>query len=268
MITSFRMYNAGPRVEAAWRALFTRVFADAGVEVEIVQHSFPRPIEALWSEPELCAAFMCGWPFARSTEGQQAIVAPVPAPARYEGLPRYCSDFVVRESSGWNSLEATFGHRFGWMSRNSHSGFNAPRAYLSALVTGTRPALFSEARGPLGAPMTTLAALQDETVDVVALDGYWLDLLRYHHPERWQGLRVVASTEWAPIPLLVAARGVDPEVVKTLRDFLLEVDKRPGYGPLLRETLVARFVRPDLGAYPALDERVREAERRGYAEIA
>jgi len=116
--------------------------------------------------------------------------------------------------------------------------------------------------------MTTLAALQDETVDVVAIDGYWLDLLRYHHPEKWQGLRVVASTEWAPIPLLVAARGVDPALVQRLRDFLLEVDKRPGYGPLLRETLVARFVMPDLDAYPALDERVREAERRGYAEIA
>jgi ABC-type phosphate/phosphonate transport system substrate-binding protein len=262
------MYNAGPRAEAAWRALFTRVFADAGLDVAIIQHSFPKPIDALWSEPELCCAFMCGWPFVRSTEGQQPIVAPVPSPSRYEGLPRYCSDFVVRESSGWNSLEATFGHRFGWMSRNSQSGFNAPRAYLSGLVTSARAALFSEVRGPLGAPMATLAALLDDTVDVVAIDGFWLDLLRYHHPEKWQGLRVIASTDWTPIPLLVAAQGIDPGVVASLREFLCGIDAGATYKPLLREALVARFVTPDLAAYPVLEAMAREAEGRGYPHIA
>lgn len=267
MITSFRMYNAGPRAEAAWRALFTRVFTDAGVDVEIVQHSFPKAIDALWSEPELCGAFMCGWPFVRSTEGQQAIAAPVPSPARYEALPRYCSDFVVRESSGWNSLEATFGHRFGWMSRNSQSGFNAPRAYLSGLVTSARPALFSEVRGPLGAPMTTLAALVDETVDVVAIDGFWLDLLRYHHPEKWQGLRVVASTEWAPIPLLVASSHTDESVTQRVRDVLIDLDRETAYKPLLREVLVSKFVAPVLESYKVLEKMEHDAIIRGYSEI-
>ena len=267
MITSFRMYNAGPRAEAAWRALFTRVFQDAGVDVQIVQHGFPTPIDALWSEPGLCCAFMCGWPFVRSTGGQQAIAAPVPSPARYEGLPRYCSDYVVRAASGWTSLEETFGHRFGWMSANSNSGFNAPRAHLASLVSTGRASLFSEVSGPLGAPMTTLAALREEKVDVVALDSFWLDLLRYHHPEKWEGLRVVGSTPWTPIPLLVAARDVDPAIVTRLRDFLVGADSLPDYRPLLREALVTRFVIPEMDTYPALDEMAHEAMRRDYAEI-
>ena len=267
MITSFRMYNAGPRAEAAWRALFTRVFADAGVDIQVVHHAFPKPIDALWSEPELCCAFMCGWPFVRSTEGQQAIAAPVPSPARYEGLPRYCSDYVVRESSGWTSLEETFGHRFGWMSKNSQSGFNAPRSHLASLVTESRPTLFSEVRGPLGAPTTTLGALRDQTVDVVALDGFWLDLLRYHHPERMEGLRVIGSTPWAPIPLLVAAPGVDLEIVTRLREFLGGLDSLPEYRPLLREALLARFTCPESSSYAVLQEMAMEAERRGYAQI-
>jgi len=267
MITSFRMYNAGPRAEAAWRALFTRVFRDAGAEVEIVQHGFPAPIDALWSDPDLCCAFMCGWPFMRSAEGQQAIAAPVPSPPRYEGLPRYCSDYVVRAASGWNSLEETFGHRFGWMSANSHSGFNAPRAHLAGLVTAERPSLFREVSGPLGAPMTTLTALREEKVDVVALDSFWLDLLRYHHPEKWEGLRVVGSTPWTAIPLLVAARGVDPTIVARLRDFLVALDGDSSYRPLLRETLVARFVSPPLETYGCLEAMAQEATSRGYAAI-
>ena len=267
MITSFRMYNAGPRAEAAWRALFTRVFRDAGIQVEIIQHGFPTPIDALWSEPELCSAFMCGWPFVRSTQGQQAIAAPVPSPARYEGMPRYCSDYVVRAATGWTSLDETFGHRFGWMSANSNSGFNAPRAHLAGLITSERPSLFSEVSGPLGAPMTSLAALREEKVDVVALDSFWLDLLRYHHPEKWEGLRVVGSTPWTPIPLLVAARDVDPAIVARLRDFLLGVDRNPDYRPLLREALLARFVRADPGAYAALEDLAREAGERDYAVI-
>jgi hypothetical protein len=124
--TSFRMYNAGPRAAAAWRTLFGRVFADLALDIRIIEHGWPDPIDALWQRPDLCGAFMCGWPFVRSARAIQPIAAPVPSPPRYAGLPRYCSEFLVRADSGWTSLAQTFGHRFGWMAADSQSGFNAP----------------------------------------------------------------------------------------------------------------------------------------------
>ena len=60
MITSFRMYEAVPSAAAAWRALFEQVFVDLGLDIAIIEHRFPQPIDALWAEPELCCAFM--WP--------------------------------------------------------------------------------------------------------------------------------------------------------------------------------------------------------------
>ena len=69
------------------------------------------------------------------------------APPRYRGLPRYCSEFLVREEGGWESLEETFGHRFGWMAADSQSGFNAPRAHLAQFASAGRPA-----RGPWKKP--------------------------------------------------------------------------------------------------------------------
>lgn len=267
MIAAFRMYEAGPKASAAWRALFERVFADAALDIRIIEHRFPEPIEALWAEPGLACAFMCGWPFARSTAGQQPIAAPVPSPRRYQGLPRYCSDYLARAESAWTALEQSFGHRFGWMAEGSHSGFNAPRAHLAGFVSGERPRLFSESIGPLGNPARALEALRGRHVDVVALDSYWLELIARHHPERVEGLVRLGSTPWAPIPLLVAAPGIDPEVVTALRRQLFRVNELPVYRALLDDVLLQRFVAPDASAY-AETERMREsAERAGYATI-
>ncbi len=261
------MYEAVPAAAVAWRALFGRVFADLDLDIRVIEHRHPQPIDALWAERELCCAFMCGWPFARSQVPMQAIAAPVPSPPRYGGKPRYCSDFVARAESGFTRLEDAFGHRFGWMAEGSHSGFNAPRAHLAGFVNAERPKLFGESIGPLGNPARTLEALRAGTVDVVAVDGFYLDLVRHHEPMRLDGLRVIGSTPWAPIPLLVAAPGIPAEVVGRLQGHLTRVHELPGYAPLLEPALLSRFAVPDVDAY-AETERMRErAERAGYAAI-
>ena len=267
MIASFRMYEAVPRAAGAWRRLFERVFADVGQKIEIIEHRWPQPIDDLWGRPDLCCAFMCGWPFVRRRNAMQAIAAPVPSLPRYAGLPRYCSEFLVREESGWRSLEETFGHRFGWMTMESQSGFNAPRAYLARFITRERPALFAEVRGPLGTPGKTLEALRSGDVDVVAADSYFLDLCRDHEPERVAGLRCVGRTPWTPIPLLVAAPGVDASVVATLCQHLLGLHEQPHYRALLADVLLSRFVAPDVGSYLELESMAREAARIGYEVI-
>jgi ABC-type phosphate/phosphonate transport system substrate-binding protein len=261
------MYNAGPKAAAAWRALFGRVFADAGLDVRMIEHGWPRPIEALWDEPGLFSAFMCGWPFARSTVGMQAIAAPVPSPARYRSLARYCSDYLVREDSGWTTLEETFGRRFGWMAESSQSGFNAPRADLARHVSPQRSRLFAEAIGPLGNPARTLEALRERRVDVVALDGFYIDLVRHHDPEKLAGLRVVGSTPWTPIPLLVAAPGIDAALVEGLRRQLLGLHEVPAYTPLLADVLLTRFDAPAPGAYAELERLARISLEAGYDAI-
>ena len=266
MLTSFRMYNAVPRAAQAWRALFERVFAETKVGIQIVDHGWPVPIDSLWRETELCCAFMCGWPFVRSGR-MQAIAAPVPSPQRYEGLPRYCSEFLVRADSGFRSLEDTFGHRFGWMAADSQSGFNAPRAHLARFVSPQRPALYATVRGPLGTPMRTLEALRAGEVDVTALDSFFLDLCRHHEPARLDGVRSVATTPWTPIPLLVAAPGVDSGTVARLRSHLVGIHAQPFYGRLLADVLLARFVEPDVQAYRELESMAHFAADAGYETI-
>ena len=265
MIASFRMYEAGEGAARAWRALFARVFADAGMSVQIVEHRWPAPIEELWAREDLGAAFMCGWPFVRSAVAMQAIAAPVPAHARYHGLPRYRSEFLVRAESGWTALEQTFGHRFGWMTRGSHSGFNAPRSHLSAYASAQRPSLYTRVVGALGTPARSLRALREGEVDVVAVDGFYLDLLRRHERAVLEGLRRVAVTAWAPIPLLVAAPAAAD--VEGLRRHLVAIGSMPGYRALLDDVCVARFVAPQLDSYRLLEDLAIAAAARGYETI-
>lgn len=261
------MYNAVAPAATAWREMFGRVFAQTGEPIEIVEHAWPATLDALWSDPELACAFMCGWPFVRSSRAMQAIAAPVPSPARYGHQARYCSEFLVRETSGWTTLEATFGHRFGWMAPNSQSGFNAPRAHLATFISPSRPELYREVTGPLGTPMRTLEALQRGDVDVVALDSYFLDLCRRHEPQRLAGLRCVATTPWTPIPLLVAAPQADASTVAAIREKLLGLHADPSYAPLLDAVVLERFVAADVPAYRALEAMAQQAAERGYAEI-
>jgi ABC-type phosphate/phosphonate transport system substrate-binding protein len=267
LVTSLRMYNATPAVAAAWRALFERVFTAVGADVRFVDHRYPQPIAALWEEPGLCAAFMCGWPFVHSNRGLQAIAAPVPSPVRYAGLARYCSEFLVREASGWTSLEDTFAHRIGSMPPDSQSGFNAPRALLARYVTERRRTLYRESLGPFMTPAKLLDAVRANEVDVVAVDGFYLDLVRHAEPAMLAGLRTVATTPWTPIPLLVAAPGVDRKLVARLRENLVTLHDDSASAACLRAVALARFVVPDVASYAQLPEMARFAIERSYETI-
>lgn len=267
LTTSLRMYNATPAAAKAWRALLEPVFAAVGADVRFVEHRAPQPITSLWREPGLCGEFMCGLPFVRAEPAMQPIAAPVPSPARYAGLPRYCSEFLVRDDSGFASLEDTFGHRIGWMPPDSQSGFNAPRALLARYVTDARRMLYRQSRGPLMTPAQLLEAMLGRDVDVVAIDSFFLDLVRHHEPSRLARVRTIATTPWTPIPLLVAAPDVDAALVARLRECLVALHEQPSATQHLRDVALTRFVAPDIRSYAQLLEMARFADARGYGAI-
>lgn len=263
-IASFRMYNATPAVSAAWRALFDRVFAELDWQVEVIPHAWPAPLPSLWQRPDLVCGFMCGLPFAQGMAPVVPLVAPVPSPSAYDGQPRYRSELLARADRGWRSVEDAFGHRFGWMARHSQSGYEAARQMLAPLAA-TRGALFSASVGPLDTPMRALEALQAGTIDVTALDSYFLDLVRHHDPDRLAGLATIACTPWTPNPLLVASATLPDAAREPLIDRLCQLDRDERYADLLAGVQVRRFARPDVSAYRPL--ALAAADAAGYGEI-
>ncbi len=101
----------------------------------------------------------------------------------------------------------------------------------------------------------------------MAVDGFYLDLLRRHEPAMLEGLRRVATTEWFPDPAPGRFARRARRAVGRLRRHLVAAHGRPEYRPLLADACVARFVAPALDSYRVLEEVARAAEAKGYPEI-
>lgn len=274
LITSTRMYDVAPAARTAWHALLHAAHARAGLDVRFIEHAWPTPIGELWERPGLCGAFMCGWPFVRAIrEGRRytPMAGVVPSWPAYAGLPRYRSEFLVRADSDGENLADMRGSRYGWMVRDSQSGWNAPRAALAALLPVGGPAhrkLFAESKGPYGNPRGLLRALAGNEIDLTAVDGWYLDLLRAHDPDALSGLRTLAYTPWTPNPLLVAGPDVDMDAAGRLSEALLSMHQDEQFRQLLLQAHVARFVQPDAARYDQLADMERQAAEHGYEEIA
>lgn len=260
LVVNARMYSAAPAVKAAWQALFDRVAAMSGVALSYLDHAAPASLEALWARDDLGAALMCGFPFASAVEKPHLLAAPVPSPPRYAGKPRYCTDFIVREDKPFRTLPDTFGGRIGWTVAHSQSGYNAVRHHVAGL--GPLPP-YAKWVGPLITPRGVIDAVMEGAIDVGPLDSYFHDLLRRHDPVAASRLRVVASTEMAPIPPLVASRSVDVDAISRVRRALLSCHLSSDMTGIFDTLLLSRFEAVDAGDYQVLISWAQDANVRG-----
>ena len=267
LIANARMYSSTPRAAAAWRALFEIVADRADVALTKIDHPFPAPLEALWERDDLGAAFMCGWPYARNFTRHRLVAAPVPSPPRYEGRPIYFTDFVVRADSSIRSLNDVLGLRFAYTVETSHSGWNAPRHHLLKFHTPERTRLFAETLGPFVTPLRALAAVIDGTTDAAPIDSYVIDLIRAHDPATAATIRVIETTEPAPVPPLVASPATDPAIAVRIGDAFVALADDRAAAPHMAALLLKGFARPSAGEYRIILERAAAAEAAGYARI-
>ena len=263
-IANARMYAVTPEAEAAWEAMFARVAAEAGVPLAYEAYPAPKPLDLLWRRPDLGAAFMCGFPIALGLAAVVPLAAPVPDAPWAGGRGLYRSDFVVRAEAPYRRLEDTFGGTIGWTVVHSHSGFNAPRHHLLPFRRADGAPLFSASLGDLVTARAIVDAVLDGRIDVGPLDGYWHLLLRRHRPDIADRLRVVASTDVAPLPALVAAPGLGADGAEALRRAFADAAARPWFPPLAEALCLTGFVPVTRADYGPTLAWAAEAEAAGY----
>jgi ABC-type phosphate/phosphonate transport system substrate-binding protein len=246
MIANARMYSVSPQAGELWRSLLGAVSGHAGLEVQVLEHPPPAPIEQLWEREDKAAVFMCGLPFSRSSPQPQLIAAPVPSPPDFRGLPQYWSELVVRKDSSFERIEDTFGTRLALTAPDSQSGCLAALYYLMNRTT-TFP-LYKEVVAPQITPLGAMSAVINGSAEVAPIDSYAHRLLQKYRAELTCEVRVIARTEPTPIPPLVASI----EGLNTLQSALLHAHEMPGIADLMNDLLLERFVRADPKSYDAL----------------
>jgi len=151
-----------------------------------------------------------------------------------------------------------------WTVEHSHSGFNALRHHLLAYRTPQLPALYRDTVGNLITARNVLDAVREGRIDVGPLDAYWHLLIARHAPELTGGVRVLSSTEVAPMPAFVAAAGVPAEVIGRLRTAFLAAGGQSWFGPLAELLLLEGFAEVSEETYAPLLGWERAAKAAGY----
>jgi hypothetical protein len=246
MIANARMYSVSPEVAGLWRTLLTAVIEHAGLDITLLEHTAPAPIDELWQRPDKAAVFMCGLPFSRSNPRPVLIAAPVPSPPAFRGLPQYWSEMVVRKASRFQTIEDTFGGRIALTVPDSQSGCLAALCFLMA--DARQFPLYREIITPQVTPLGAMSAVIDGAADVAPIDSYAYCLLQKYRRDMTSQLRVIARTPHTPIPPLVASNGG----FEALQGAFLEADRIAAIAPLMQGLLLERFVRPDPSSYDAL----------------
>lgn len=263
-IANARMYSVNAPARVAWAELFSLVSRESGVDLDVVDHAFPAPLAELWSRPDLAAAFMCGLPYIRTGNPPKPIAAPVPRHAPVAGQPVYATCLVVKAGSPFQTIEDTFGGRVGYTVEDLHSGWNALRHHLLPYWLARGSNLYRESVGPLYTPRRVIEALLSDTIDIGPLDSYALDLMLRHEPDLRERIRIVATTEAAPIPFLVASAGCPDMIVTRLREAFLALGGAPKAAELREQLCLERFAPVNLADYEIVARWEDEAKAAGY----
>lgn len=248
------MYAVGAQAGELWRALLSTVTAQAGLNVEVIEHAPPAAIDDLWRRSDLAAVFMCGLPYSRANPQPTLIAAPVPSPAEFAGRPEYWSELVVRSDSPFYDLESTLGGRICFTAPNSQSGYAAALQCLMAFdaaragKAGARRPLYREITAPAVTPLGAVTAVVAGTADVAPIDAYAYRLLQKYRGDLTSQLRTVARTARTPIPPLVASI----EGATGLRAAFTAAHRDPALKVLLAGLELSHFVAPDPRDYDAL----------------
>ncbi len=261
-IANARMYAVAPGAAAAWKNLFAWLADASGVELQVIDHAFPAALDNLWNRPDLGAAFMCGWPYARRAEKPKLVAAPIPAAVRYGGEPVYFTDLVVRADSPFQTLADTFGHRLAYTATGSHSGFNAQRFHLASRYGAEKH--YPPWVGPYVTPRKIVEALLAGEADIGPLDSFAHDLMRRHAPELMAGIRTLETTDAAPIPALIASPATPDAIVERLRAALLSVGDRPELADMRDQLCLSGFGLTHPADYQVTLDRAAAAEASGH----
>ena len=257
-IACSRMYNLSPGITGLWGSLFAWLSRQSGVELEIIPHAAPAPLSELWARPDMGVVFMCGFPFSRLAPEDRPIplAAPISLASWAGGQPVYASHIVAARDTIFGSDDLATA-RWGWTVRDSQSGYNAPREFLA------KQPYARDVRNTVGQllnPRGVVEAIRSGTIDVGAIDAYAYQLLEMHERDMIAPLRIVATTEPAPFPLLVASRQLSPDTVLALKDTLLHAHQSDEGQAILASLGLAACAEPDMIEYDRLTARARDTD--------
>lgn len=224
-----------------------------GIGVHFVNEVDWRQRERMLAEGEAHIGFVCGLQYVQKRDELnadiQVLAAPVMRSSRYNDLPIYFSDVVVRRDSPFRWFEDLRDTAWAYNEPTSHSGCNLVRYYLAQ--RGETSNYFKRVAGS-GAHQESLRMVLEREVDATAIDSTVLELEQKLRPEIAEDLRVIETLGPSPIPPAVISRRVPRFVRRSVRHALLDMHNRSEGRTILSAALLRRFARASDSDYDTI----------------
>ncbi|CAA9586790.1 ABC transporter, substrate-binding protein (cluster 12, methionine/phosphonates) [uncultured Synechococcales cyanobacterium] len=237
-----------------------------GIETQLEQSQCDPLADPILQHDQLDLAFICGLPFVqyqRVTPTQlEALVAPVMQSERYQNRPVYFSEVIVKADSNFKTFNDLLGKTLCFNDPGSNSGYNLLR---HRLIQGKYPSRFFNKVIQSGSHQRSIQLVIEGLADCSAIDSTVLEEELRNSPELAKCLRVADSIGPCPMPPVVVAQHLGPELIDCLQSLLLQPD------PQLQAAMVkAQIRRYDLVQsqdYEPLGDLYDAALEAGYTTI-
>jgi ABC-type phosphate/phosphonate transport system substrate-binding protein len=176
----------------------------------------------------------------------------------------YFTDVVVRRDDPAGTFADLRGRIWAYNDEGSHSGYNVVRHHLLAL--GETGGYFGRVVRS-GAHQRSIDLVLDRQIDASGIDSTVLETEMVRRPELGTALRTIAAIGPSPIPPVVVARQLDPELKGRLRELLLGMSADPAGRVVLAGGRMAGFVSVRDADYDPIRAMVRRAEGAGFRSL-
>lgn len=243
--------------DALWRILYTHAAALGLSAPEFLDRQ--RGYQAIWSDPDLAFAQVCGLPLTTTLQGRvRLLAAPVYDFPGCDGSS-YRSVIVVRKAAPYAALADLAGAIVAINASDSHSGHTALHHAVADLAKGRR---FFGPQVETGAHVASLRAVKAGTADACACDCVTFGLIARHRPDRLAGLRVLAQTEAAPAPPYVTRSTASDQDVAHWREALCRTFADPRSAAARATLGLQGLTFPTLAKYRRITEMTAVAHAR------
>jgi len=246
-----------PNLTSVYAYVTARVGRVLGTPAELIEG---RDFEQL-RNGSVDLAFLCGLPYVRLCRERpgmlRLLAAPVLDEPRYEELPVYFSEVIVRRGDRARSFGDLRGRSWAHNDPDSFSGCLLVRHHL--LQMDETEAFFGGVTFS-GRHQESIRQVVDGEVDASAIDSQVLGVERLRNPSLDGELRVIAVLGPSSIPPIVATSRLSEEVQARVRQALYQLGSDPVSRQVLASGLIRRFTPIDDRAYDDIRQKMALVE--------
>jgi phosphonate transport system substrate-binding protein len=228
-----------------WAAYLGR---KVGRPVEFEQRRSYREDIELLETGEHDFSWICSYPFSELRQSKLVGLLVVPI---FHGEPLYRAYIIVHKDSSFRQIGELRGRVFAYSDPDSNSGYIVPRQMLRDI--GENPDSFFRKTFFTYSHTETIEAVSERVADAASVDSYVWEYLNHHDPELTAQTRIIQKSRSFGFPPLVYKIGIDPDLLRRMRDALLTMDQDPEGRALLSELMLDRFSTAPASLYDSVN---------------